>query len=142
MSKYTQIKTEFKNGASLCKALTALGVTYNRSADLCKNGAVLMANWTRWGGVNQDVAVAVQKHSPATGGLCDMDGLGFKWNGAGYDLVQDHYDQENSTVQAALGRLRQEYAKAEVYRLAQSKGYTVREQPDKTGVIRLELVRR
>lgn len=144
MSKYRQILTEYKNGDSLVKALADLKVEHSRAANLRENGVTLTTHWSgTWGGRDQRVAIAVDRDQLGRAlGHRPMDGLGFAWNGSGYDLIQDQHDGWRAEDLQLLARLRQRYAFHEVTRLARAKGYSVRETPGEAGRIRLTLVRR
>mgnify|MGYP000933603206 CR=1 FL=1 len=63
MSKYKVIKTEFKNGASLVKALLDLGVKFEESANLKQNNVVLKTSWRTFGSSDYDVAIAIQREA-------------------------------------------------------------------------------
>ena len=143
MSKYRVIKTEFKNGESLVKALSDMGLPFEKAASLRENGLTLETHWNSFGGVNKQVAIGMSRGSLRTHGLQVMDGIGFTWSGQGYDVVIDHYDEEKSQVTAMLAQLKQRYGLHEVNRLARQKGYTVRESASAAdGTIRLILVKR
>jgi hypothetical protein len=143
MSKYKVVQTEFRNGESLKKALTDLGVQFEASADLKKNGVILETNWTGfWGGTNQQAAIAIQRAAANKAGIGYMDGLGFRWTGKGYELIQDHHDEDYTPVVKKMNQLRQRYAYHEVVRNARAKGYNVSQTASQDGTIRLTLVRR
>ena len=138
MSKYKVIKTEFKNGASLVKALLDLGVKFEESANLKQNNVVLKTSWRTFGSSDYDVAIAIQREAAREAGLGFMDGLGFQWNGTGYNLIEDH----SSTMVEKMNQLRQRYAVHEVRRQARVKGYGIQEQAQTDGTIRMTLIRR
>jgi hypothetical protein len=141
MSKYRLIKCEIKTPDSLIKALNDVGCAYTRSQDLRKNEAKLDTNWTRWGGKSQEVAIAIQRNhlANATGTSSVMDGIGFAWNGNGYDLIQDKHDVSNLKVTEFLNKLNQRYSYHEAMRLARMNGYTVKSSTSENGKIRVVL---
>ena len=62
MSVYKVIKTQIKNGESLARALTELGIVFQRGSSLTNNGVTLKTNWgSNWGGADQQVAIAIAK---------------------------------------------------------------------------------
>jgi hypothetical protein len=143
MSAYKVIKTAFKVGESLEKALRDLGIQFEKGQSLKANGAILNTSWGRtYGGINQEVAFAIQQDEARRSGIGNMDGVGFRWNGSGYDLVQDHYDENNSHCADVMSRLKQRYTYHEVSRQARARGYSVRENKMTDGTIRLTLERR
>lgn len=88
MSKYKEIMTEFKNPASLMKALDDMNAVYEVGQNPKENAVVLFTNWKTYGGINQQVAIAVQKQNANRAGLGDFDGIGFQWNGKGFTLIK------------------------------------------------------
>ena len=142
MSKYREIKTEFRNPTSLKKALDEMGVKYEASLDARSNSITLWSNWKTWGGESQAVAIAIQKDEASRVGLGCYDGVGFHWNGSSYDLVADHMDENLNSVVSQMNKLRQSYAKQEIRRQAYQRGYGVQEDVGQDGVIRMTLVRR
>lgn len=143
MSKYKEIKTEFKNPFSLIKALADVGAVIETADNPKENAVTLFTNWTSFGGQNQKVAIAVQKANAIRAGLGNFDGIGFQWNGKGYTLIQDHLDQErNEVVRRNIGKLTQRYSYHEVKRQAKMNGYTTQEIQQEDGSIRLVLSRR
>lgn len=141
MSKYKEISTEIKRKDSLIKALEDLGIEFEISKDGKANVIPLVSHWSS--GTTQNVAVAIQrdKLSRFVGGNT-YDGLGFKWNGSGYELIADHYDTNSTSTMKKINQIKQRYAFHEVKRQARIKGYNVREIQTSTGVIRLQLVGR
>lgn len=133
MSHYRKIAVEIKNGPSIVAALRDLGLTPQVSPDLHHNGLTLHTHWKAMGGYNMACAVAVQKEDLVHSGLVDwaMDGFGFAWNGAGYDLVQDGLPDR------LINQIKQRYAVNEAKRLAMVEGYTVTEQQGDDGTVRL-----
>ena len=142
MSAYKVIKTAFKVGESLERALEDLGIQFEKGQSFKVNGAILILMGRSYGGVNQEVAFAIQQDEARRSGLGNMDGVGFRWNGSGYDLVQDHYDENNSHCANVMSRLKQRYTYHEVSRQARARGYSVRENKMTDGTIRLTLERR
>lgn len=142
MSKYRKIQSEIKTPESLMKALVDLGVQYE-CVDPRANGVTLHTHWSgHWGGMDQQVAIAIQQGSLKRAAGEAMDGMGFIWNGHGYDIVRDQHDQGNPLVDSFVNRLTQRYSYHEVQRLAHAKGYSVRESSIQDGQIRVVLVRR
>lgn len=143
MSAYKVIQCNFKVGESLEKALKDLGIVFERGQSLKANGANLKTSWgISFGGKNQEVAFAIQQGNARQSGIGNMDGVGFRWNGSGYDLVQDHYDENNEKCSEVMARLKQRYTYHEVSRQARARGYSVHENKQSDGTIRLTLSRR
>jgi len=142
MSKYRVIKSEFKTGESLLKALADCGLQCEHGPNLRENNATLKTSWRGgWGGKDQQVSIAVSCHNLERVIDHAMDGMGFVWNGAGYDLVQDQHDLERGDVNAMMNKLRQRYSYHEVMRLAHAHGYNVRETSSQNGQMRVKIVR-
>lgn len=152
MSKYREIKTEFRNLDSLKKALADCGVPYQIAAnprvpdlglygyhdDLRPEQASIVINreWINdhWSGVG---VIGKNYYRGIS------NDIGFAWDGSQFTGIVSDYDQTRQGVTDALNKLRQRYGFHEVQRLARSKGYTVRETAtDTSGQIRLVLVRR
>lgn len=134
MSKYHKIKTEIKTQESLLAALSDMGLKPDHNGgNLRDNNAILMTHWETWGGKNQLVSVAVDRSVLRAAGYDAMDGIGFAWNEAGYDLIADHYDAEKPW----MSKLKQRYTLHEAKRLARLQGYTLTEQSMPDGSIRL-----
>lgn len=138
MSHYRKINVDIKNGESLVQALRDLGMTPQVSSDLRQNSMTLFTHWRSFGAIDQRVAVAVQrddlreaKSRLGYGVGYAMDGIGFAWNGSGYDMIQD------GLPETAINSIRQRYAVVEAKRLAMVEGYTVTEQQDADGTVRL-----
>lgn len=138
MSVYKEIKTEFRNPQSLLAALADVGAIFDCS-DAKSNVTKLISHWH--GNPPQDVAVAVNRESARRAGLGDYDGIGFRWTGEGYAVVQDRLDANNAGVIKSMDQLKQRYAYHEVTRQAKAKGYTVQTH-EENGTLRLTLVRR
>jgi hypothetical protein len=134
MSKYHKIKTEILNPESLLSALADMHIKPTwLSDDLRRNGTTLMTHWETFGGRNQQVAISVDRSVLINAGYDAMDGIGFAWNGNGYDLLADHYDE----VKPWVGKLKQRYTLHEAKRLARLQGYTLTETTMQDGSIRL-----
>jgi hypothetical protein len=148
MSKYKRIACEFKNGESLLKALQDAGLKFEQARNLRENTVAVHTHWKDYGSTEQPCALAIQKDDLSQGFLSrgaqwgSMDGMGFAWNGSGYDLIQDQHDQSRPEMGALLDQLKQRYSYHEISRQARAKGYTVRELPGQNGTINLVLVKR
>lgn len=143
MSAYKKIVTQFRNGQSLEKALKDLGITFSRGSSLTENSQVLKTSWgASYGGSDQPCAIAIQKKDAVAAGIGNFDGLGFFWNGKGYDLIQDHYDENDERIACVMNKLRQRYGYHEVVRQARARGYNVQQTIQENGTIRITLVRR
>lgn len=138
MSVYKEIKTEFKNPQSLLQALADLDVNI-QCAHPKENLSKLVSHWH--GHKPQDVAIAVQRDDAVRVGIGNLDGVGFRWTGSGYVVVQDQLDQNKTSVTEKMNKLKQRYAFHEVVRQAKSKGYTVKTE-DLNGTLRVTLVKR
>lgn len=136
MSIYKEIKTEFKNPESLLAALADLSAACE-CKDPLQNISKLISHWHS--NPPQDVAIAINRENAVRVGLGDYDGFGFRWTGVGYAVVQDRLDENKPTIQKKMNELRQRYAYHEVSRQAKAKGYTLTEEKDPSGVIRITL---
>jgi len=135
MSVYKEIKTEFRNPQSLLAALGDLDITI-QATGIRENTTKLISHWH--GNPPQDVAIAIKREQARRVGLGDYDGLGFRWTGEGYAIVQDRIDEGNSRIAANMNKLKQRYAFHEVCRQAKAKGYTVH-TVEEGGTLRLTL---
>lgn len=150
MSKYKLIQTEYRNFASLKKALADLNIPFEEAAnptqptmemygyqnDLRPQRASIVIrrdwlnkNWSQW-----------QLGSRINPGA--SNDIGFAWNGSQFAALVSEYDQDQNGVVAGLQKLQQRYAFHEVNRQARAKGYTVRESRTVDGAIEMVLVRR
>ena len=143
MSKYKEIKTEYRNPESLLKALAEIGAVCEHSKNSKENTIGLKTHWQSYGGREQNVAIAIQLEAARAAGIGSYDGVGFLWNGSSYTLIQDESDISHrpATVDK-MNKLRQVYAKHEIRRQARIKGYSVMESQDESGIIKMSLVRR
>lgn len=126
MSRYMKLETEFTNAESLLKALTDLGITFERSRDLKVNSLTMKNRW-----MHGDEKAAIVLNKSGYWGQ-----IGFAWDGRKYSLIQDGMDNNTGTI----NQVRQHYALHEIRRQARVKGYQVREQQQADGSIRLQLI--
>lgn len=133
MSKYMKVTSTIKNPASLLAALADMGLEYTASSNMKENGVSLKTHWQSWGGVDTPVAIAVDVSALKKVDGSAFDGFGFAWNGAGYEMVVDHYDLERPFV----NQIKQRYSINEAKRLAKMNGYSVMEQVASDGSVRL-----
>lgn len=139
MSKYKEIKTIFRDGECLLKALADLGLTAQSAANLRDNGVTLKTDYASWGDVDHQVAIAVSRKDLIwQGKVKSYGGMGFAWNGQDYDLVQDRHVSPAMT--ALNEKLRQRYAFHAVQKQARANGMMVRETTSAGGEISLVLV--
>lgn len=139
MSVYKKIKTEIKTADSLIKALNDLGLHPECSQNLRENSVILKSNWSNLGGRDQNVAIAVQREALEKADLMAMDGIGFAWNGSGYDLICDHMDEESHYGRShhLVDRVKQRYTLHEAKRIASLQGYSLQEKTLSDGTIQL-----
>lgn len=146
MSKYREIQTEFRNGESLVKALTDLGVPHELAPNLKAPSLALMGYMDDKRPERASIAIRrqwINEHWSNTGSYHGISNdIGFAWNGSQYAAVVSDYDESRAGVQAGLAAIRQRYAFHEVSRLARAKGYNVNQSAGADGHIRLTLVRR
>lgn len=141
MSAYREIKTEFRNAASLRQALDDLGIVYDTTSDTKANTLSLF-------GFHGDqrpekVNIAIRRHwvnQNWSGGM--SNDIGFAWDGKQYAAIVSDYDGGLQKVQTGMDLLKQRYAVLELRRMARSRGYNVTEQYQEDGSVRLQLVRR
>ena len=125
MSHFSQIKTQIRNLEALKAALTDTSTDW-------KSGPVSVRGYQ---GQTQVADVAIQQENGYD--------IGFKWNGAEYELVADlQYWQQPLTVQGFLNRVTQRYAYHTVVSETTNQGFQIsQEQKAKDGSIRLVLQR-
>jgi hypothetical protein len=140
MSAYKEIKSEFRNGQSLIKALKVLGLIPQVSQNLRDNGVELVNNYGHDGAKVAIGVDRIQVHSKINRSV--YGGLGFTWNGKSYDVIADDLDVHKTEHQKLMNDIKQRYSYNEIKRQAQVKGYTVRETTGQDGVIRMTLVHR
>lgn len=121
MSHLRRISIELNDGPKIVQALRDLGIEPQIASDLTKNTQTLHSSF---GLGNQRVAIAVQRDSWHQVEPYAADGIGFAWNGSGYDLVQDGMDGRK---QDGLGLLRQRYAFLQVAEAMAANGWEVSE---------------
>ena len=141
MSAYREIKTEFRNAASLRKALEELGIVCDTTSDTKANIYPLFGY--QGDQRPETVNIRIRRHwvnQNWSGG--SSNDIGFAWDGKQYVAIVSEYDRGLPKVQAGLDQLRQRYAVIELRRQAKSRGYNVTEQYQEDGSIRLQLVRR
>lgn len=137
MSKYKEIKTEFKNGNSLLLALKDTGYPVVSSTGLKVNSIELENHWHRTD--SQKVAMKLD----IEGQVQRWNDVGFAWNAetGTYQTVMDALDVgRNKDIENILTKVKQRYALHEIRRQARVKGYTVRENQMPDGTIRLVCV--
>ena len=125
MSHFSQIKTQIRNLTSLKSALTDNSIDW-------KEGPVEVRGYQ---GQTQVADVAIEQENGYD--------VGFKWNGAEYELVADlQYWQQPLSVQGFLNRVTQRYAYHTVMTETSKQGFQVaQEQKAEDGSIRLVLQR-
>lgn len=125
MSHFSQIKTQIRNLTSLKAALTDTSIDW-------KDGPVDVRGYQ---GQTQVADVAIEQANGYD--------VGFKWNGAEYELVADlQYWQQPLSVQGFLNRVTQRYAYHTVMTETSKQGFQVaQEQKAEDGSIRLVLQR-
>lgn len=137
MSVYREIKTEFKNFKSLKKALEDFGLDCICSPDGKTNTVEVKSNYHN--GNLLFAALFVERRSLEAKIGHVFGGLGFAWNGAGYDLVVDNLDEQKHNAKKLLDGIRQRYAYHEIKRQAWERGYSLVESKTSDGTIRLQL---
>lgn len=140
MSHIHRVGTEITRGSSLVAALERLGVPFQVSTNLERNSLPMPG----FAGSTTRCAAFISREdvSRTTGTHC-YNGLGFVWNGRGYDLAIDPMDAYAKEHQALTQRITQEYARAELHwqldHNPQLAGYTAEEEELADGTIRIEL---
>ena len=121
MSAYKKIATQFKNPASLIRALQDCGLTFEQASDLQANTVMLKTHWTRYDGVDTPVAIAIQREELHKK-IHSMDGIGFAWAGDHYELVQDKSDY---ALTDTLNEIKRRYAFHETMNAFHARGWVV-----------------
>lgn len=131
MSKYREIKTEFKEEGLLRQALQASGVPFEEHAS-----PQTLVDWHGQPRPEQAEFI-IRRHNVGP----SSNDVGFRRETDGtYTAIVSDYDQTSRRAQAHLGRIKQEYARAFVHREARRRGLRVTEQRDAaTGVVHLTL---
>lgn len=134
MSKYKEIKTEFRNLTSLLKALEDLGYTSDQVevAPDAKEPTLPL-----YGYLNdmREERASVRIDRKYVGRA--SNDVGFAWNGSSYTAIISDYDSQTHFSDYKVQRLTQRYALHEVKRQARLKGYSVQEFQQPDGSIRL-----
>lgn len=135
MSKYKEVKTEFKNAQSLLGALKDLKIPF----ETLGQNLTINAMWLEGYGAAAGAEVAIRIPKKLTGGFEDV---GFSWNGNSYDAHISTHDGEfwlghRNIGDGTLKQIKQRYALREVRRAAAARGYTVSEQSMPDGTIQV-----
>jgi hypothetical protein len=134
MSRYKEIKTEFRNLTSLLKALEDLGYTSDK-IEVAPDAKV--PTLPMYGYMNdvrpERASVRIPRHHV---GRASND-VGFAWNGSSYTAIISEFDSGTHFTDQKVQRLTQRYALHEVKRQARLKGYSVQEVQQADGSIRL-----
>ena len=141
MSKFKAIETEFRNPASLEKALTELGIAFEKANNVKSPDLALFGYQgdKRPERVSYRITRQTLNKQWGTGQSND---LGFMWNGKTFAAIVSEYDQGRKGVTEKMNQVKQRYARAEILRQAKTKGYFVNEKTQADGTIRLQMVRR
>ena len=125
MSHFSQIKTQIRNLVSLEAALKDLGILYQTTSTSIQG----------YQGQTHEAQVAIAQENGYD--------IGFRWNGAEYELVADlQYWQQPLTVDGFLRQVTQRYAYHTVVTETTKQGFQVAEQQKQAdGSIRLVLQR-
>ena len=125
MSHFSQIKTQIRNLGSLEAALKDLGILYQTTSTPIQG----------YRGQTHEAQVAIAQENGYD--------IGFRWNGAEYELVADlQYWQQPLTVDGFLRQVTQRYAYHTVVIETTKQGFQVAEQQKQAdGSIRLVLQR-
>lgn len=121
MSAYKKIATQFKNPASLIRALADCGLVFEQAVDLQQNTIILHTHWLRFDGQDHPVAIAIQREE-LWKKVTAMDGLGFAWSGDHYELVKDKSDY---ALEDTLNEIRRRYAFHETMQAFHERGWVV-----------------
>lgn len=132
MSKYREIKTQFKDTELLLAALKAAGVTAEyHPAGIELNG---------YAGQRRTAHVVVRKQTLRDMGIYSFGDMGWRREKDGLVHVYDaNTDLPQLPTQAMLGRVRQQYARSFVQREATRRGMRMTETRDEQGNIHIQL---
>ncbi len=125
MSHFSQIKTQLRNLTSLQAALSDLGIDWKAGPKEVRG----------YRGQTHSAEVVIEQDNGYD--------LGFRWNGAEYELVADlQFWQQASSVDRFLNMVTQRYAYHTVVGESSKQGFQLAEQQKNTdGSIRLVLQR-
>jgi hypothetical protein len=141
MSRYKEIKCEFRNLDSLKKALADCGIEHK----IATNPKV--PDLGMYGYHNdlrpERASILIDRHwvNDHWSGIASND-IGFAWNGSEFTAIVSDYDQSRKGVTEAMNKLRQRYSFHESMRLLHSKGYTVKSTTTENGQIRVTFAKR
>lgn len=141
MSKYREIQTEFVNANSLLKALSEIFGRENVfvSGNVTQNNVELYSGWVK----GAKAAMAVKREGVSN--RLGMDSrnlssdLGFRYSADTKRYTISLNDMDEYRTRELIPQIKQAYAKHEIRRQAQMKGYTVREVRLTDGTIQLQL---
>lgn len=138
MSKYKEIKTEFRNLISLLKALEDIGYPASK-LEISQDKSPSISLYGYQGDVRPEQASIVIRRQHV--GHVSND-VGFAWDGKTFQAIVSEYDSGPTVFGNKLKRLAQQYAYHEVKRHAKMNGYTTQEIQQGDGSIRLVLQKR
>lgn len=137
MSKYKEITVEFRSKNSLMQALAEMGFTDNivKVTDGNDQNLIGYLGDTR----PETAAIRIPRQYVGSG----ANDIGFALVNGRYNLIISDFDSRPVAKGGFdVNRLRQGYAKAELFRNAKINGYNVRKLETTDGTLQYELVRR
>lgn len=140
MSRYKVIETEFRSAESLGKALQDVLGAHKWDQSPLDRPAYLYGYTGDQRPEQAQFIIRRQVVNRYSGGA--SNDIGFAWNGQAYTAIVSEYDGGREGVTTMLNKVRQRYARHEIWRQARNKGYTVQENSRPDGSILLTLVRR
>jgi hypothetical protein len=139
MSQYKTIETQFKTLASLLEALEDLGYTGNQ-VQVAPNPKIPSLKMQGFYEIaSQKVSVRLPLRDQGA-----YEDVGFYWDDEKktYQAIISTHNYGENFGEQKLKQLKQRYAVSETKRLARTKGYTVQENRQPDGTIRMTLVHR
>jgi hypothetical protein len=134
MSRYKEIKTEFRSLTSLLKALEDLSYTADQ-IEVAPD--VKVPTLPMYGYMNDVRPERASVRIPRSHVGRASNDVGFAWNGSSFTAIISEFDSGTHFDSQKVQRLTQRYALHEVKRQARLKGYSVQEVQNTDGSIRL-----
>jgi hypothetical protein len=140
MSKYKTIATEFKSLESLKKALADLGITPEISSDVKKPSLHLIGYQGDKRPELANVVIRRKDVNRFSGGA--SNDIGFAWDESRRCYAAQVSDYDSRASAGLMQKVTQQYSFREIERQARMKGYTVKQEAQNDGTIKVVLTHR
>lgn len=139
MSKYKEVQTQFRNLDSLKKALVDIGFPLEQ-LQFAKDVQVPSLPLYGYHGDQRPERASIRIDRKYVGSA--SNDVGFAWDGKSFTAIISEFDSTTHFAESRLNQLKQFYAKYEIRRQANMRGYSVTEQRRTDGTIAMTLQRR